>query len=99
MNTKIIPFLPRPHEVEPSKLRPIELVKYIDNDYGSLTDSKSENIIEETTTTGKSFDNISLISKSGRGDNGFDIIAAWCNEDELENVCIYLGHWNDGVVE
>jgi hypothetical protein len=41
------------------------------------------------------FDNVSLLKKTI---DGFDIILAWNDNDECSKT-VFLGHWNDGIVE
>lgn len=73
-------------EVPKKCLKPIEFCKYINEVTGQLESSDLNSPMD--------FDNLKLIN---RGD--YDVIAAWDNDNDLSAVCVYLGHWNDGVVE
>lgn len=45
------------------------------------------------------WDNLALFSvPKTKADGELDVILAWDNEDHSGNR-IYLGHWNDGIVE
>jgi hypothetical protein len=70
---------------EPKKeLKKIEFVKYITGD--RILDSCSLNPDE--------YDNIILIKKN-YSDSSLDLMYAYSNDDIN---CLYLGHFNDGVV-
>jgi hypothetical protein len=43
----------------------------------------------------RDYDNVWLISRG----TGFDTMAAWNDGDNSKNVRIFIGHWNDGIVE
>lgn len=81
-------------------MKPIELVKFIDNDFCSVRDNgRVQELIQSANESIFQISrNVKLIS---RGDV-FDVIAVW-NEDaehekNLGDVGVYLGHWNDGVL-
>lgn len=70
---------------EAKKLKPIELVKTLLKN-GEFEDPKSEP---------KNWGNLMLLEKEYTSSQ-MDLIWAY---DENPNIgCIYLGHWNDGVV-
>ena len=81
-------------------LKPIELVKFIDNDCcevkktGHVTDllQDFDDYIFQISRNAK------LISRG----EVFDVIAVWSDDADhdkaLDNVGVYLGHWNDGVL-
>lgn len=97
MATKIVPFSPfnSPVKEELKPLKPIELVKFI-SDTVSLDAEDDKYIYDAHCTLGIHWGNVSLISKGVK----FDVIAVWSNDARSnEDVAVYLGHWNDGVVE
>lgn len=49
----------------------------------------------DTKDSPKLFDKVRLISRGPY----WDLIAGWNNGSDLREVGVYLGHWNDGVVE
>lgn len=69
---------------ESKQLKPIELVKRLYTD----------GIIESTSLNAKDWDNVQLFDFAS--DEQFDTILAW--DDDQKSKCIFLGHWNDGVV-
>lgn len=71
---------------EPAKSR-IELCFYVG-------DASVVPRISDAITPASDFDNLVLIATGEE----YDTIAAWCNGDGLDLHCVYLGHWNDGVV-
>lgn len=86
----------------PKKLKPIQLITIIDNDYmnfsgrnasaDSVSDSPGDVSYESLE---KAFDNYRLISRGKR----YDIIAAWDNDSNTEEeVSVFAGYWNDGVL-
>lgn len=73
----------------PTNIVPIELVGLIDNDY-------QPNVCGTVITASDKacdYDNVKLIAIGKQ----YDIIACW-DGDDINNVCVYLGHWNDGVI-
>lgn len=66
------------------KKKPIEFVKVI-RGHGSILDAEY---------TPKAYDKVRLISR-----DSMDVIAAWDEGRDITRVSVYLGHWNDGVVE
>ena len=88
------------NETRSKVLKPIELVKFIDNDACEVKETG------RVTTLLQDFDDyIFQISRNAklisRGDV-FDVIAVWNeyadHDKDLSNVGVYLGHWNDGVL-
>ena len=71
----------------------IEFVRSLNNDMYNIMDSVCHTSSEFFPAN---FDNIRLISSGEK----FDVIAAWNNTEDLttKNVCVFLGHWNDGVL-
>ena len=82
--TKVSVFGQQPTETK--ELKKIEFAKFIDED-GNLMDF-------EYTQAPKNWDNVQLFRKREFG--LYDTILAW--DDNLKCACIFLGHWNDGVV-
>jgi hypothetical protein len=78
----------------PSKpnLKPIELVKFIneDGDLGYIEISSSTII--------KNWENVILMVDKKLSDSKYDIIYLYDDESPKDGI-MYLGHWNDGVIE
>ena len=74
------------------QIRPIELVKFINED-GDLecTDIESSTII-------KNWENVMLMVDKNLSESKYDIIYLYDDESPKDGI-IYLGHWNDGVIE
>ena len=72
-------------------VKPIKLVKYIqkNKDYVEIINACSVN----------NYDHVSLIHKSTgySEEDDYDIIMCWNHKSGCK--LLYLGHWNDGVVE
>lgn len=66
--------------------KPIELMKYL---------KQIGEIQKYVVLYPKDFDYISLVSRGASGE--YDIIMCWNNSNAIKS--IYLGHWNDGVIE
>lgn len=84
------------------KLKPIELIKFIDNDYCSVgANGRIRELITDVDDPSYLFRHTSNVKLISRGDE-FDIIAIWSDstaeDKDLDNVGVYLGHWNDGVL-
>ena len=79
---------------ESKKLKPIEFVRYYNIKMNEFRSNDHENRLNP-----KDYKNIELISK-GYDDQDLDLFFAY-NEDrnEWKNTNLYLGHFNDGVVE
>lgn len=76
-------------EAQPiEKKKPIEFVKWV-----NTTIDRCE--IDDSTALSKSFENIELISKGRDGE--YDIM--WAYDSNRAFGCLYLGHFNDGIVE
>ena len=82
--TKVSVFGQQPTETK--ELKKIEFVKYL-HDNGELMDV-------ECTQLPKNWQNVQLFC-TGEFDF-YDTILAW--DDNQKTKCIFLGHWNDGVV-
>jgi hypothetical protein len=80
--TKVIILGEQPEKKE---LKPIEFVKYLDDDLISYIPS----------TSPSDFENIELICKNYRGEN-IDLFFVY-NDDRRKGL-LYLGHFNDGIV-
>ena len=72
---------------EEKKGKPIEFIKFVDESSGETATSNH--------VKPKDWDNVSLLCKSG---DGFDMMFAW-DSDDPDTGCVYLGHWNDGIVD
>ena len=72
-------------EPESKKLKPIEFIYHINTETGNL----------ETPSRPSSWENIKLISKKTEG---LDIMIAWDDGDSSKH-CLFLGRFNDGIVE
>lgn len=88
------------NETRSKVLKPIELVKFIDNDFCTVRDNG--HVQEVLQDVHESIFQISRNAKLiSRGDV-FDIIAVWNEEAEHEknlgDVGVFLGYWNDGVL-
>jgi hypothetical protein len=68
--------------------KPIEFVKYI-GACGNMVDA---------TLSPKKFDNVTLIISKSDSNYIYDTMYAWYNE-RPHGGNIYLGYWNDGVIE
>ncbi len=68
----------------PPKGKPIEFIKYMTRD-GKLT---------KASYKPNDWINVQLLRK---GQQDYDLIIAWDEEDK--EVFVYLGNWNEGVVE
>jgi len=77
---------------EPQKKKPIEIVRYIDPSKLRHLDK----VAQITILNAASWDNLRLVIK-GKNDE-FDVIAAWDNFDSC-GISLYLGYWNDGIIE
>lgn len=66
----------------------IELTYYIDTNAGKVSTIRAECC---------NFDNVCLLGKE-RHSLDYELIMAWNDNYPLEKA-LYLGHWNDGVVE
>jgi hypothetical protein len=81
--------------------KPIQLVKFIDIDYCTVGQNNRVTDLLENASYNifKAFNNAKLISIG----DVFDVIAVWDDETEsnrdMSNVAVYLGHWNDGIIE
>lgn len=80
-----------PNPVKPN-LKPIELVKYI-----SISGELVDNAIDTLEVT-NDFDNIMLIVDSHTNGTSFDIIYLY-DDNYPQSGRMFLGHWNDGVIE
>lgn len=78
-------------EVVKRDLKPIEFVAYIDNDF---TQPLGEVVDEKDNCRPDSFEHLKLIAKGIY----YDVIAGWYEGADIDSVCVFLGHWNDGVV-
>ena len=74
-------------EVKEKKLKPIEFVKQVNIELS----------ISAPSAKPKQWEEIILIRK-GYTKDGLDLIFAYDKTDDFYR-CLYLGHWNDGVVE
>ena len=71
-------------------LKPIELVNRI-------FDDNNDPIIDKAVINPKNYGFVALLNKGG--DEFFDLIACWNKDNEADEKTLYLGNWNDGVVE
>ena len=69
---------------EQPKKKPIELVKALDADIQ----------IKDAATTPTDWNTLVLLEEDYG--SGYDLILAY---DKIQSTTVYLGHWNDGVVE
>jgi len=74
----------------PTHPKPIQFVKYMDN-------RQSGPYIDDTSVTPKFFKNIELIASGRTTAQEYDIMFAY--DDDRSCGCLFLGFWNDGVVE
>lgn len=76
--------------VEP-KQTPIEFIKYIDGN-GNIYSSEAKP---------NEWENVMLLIPKSTDDCMYDTMLAWDDTTDGEDSCstIYLGHWNDGVIE
>ena len=70
-------------------LKPIKLVKYINNRVDVVGFSTAVNLTE--------WDFVMLICK-GHNKDFYDVIMCW-DSDNMDDKSLYFGFWNDGVVE
>lgn len=72
------------------KLKPIKLVKILD----------SNEFTKPIESNPKNYKNVELICRNYFSDEGYDLI--FCYDVDRNNhfeTCLFLGYWNDGVVE
>jgi hypothetical protein len=74
---------------KPDAKKRIELVRFIDPD----TSRHFTNALILTSSDPADWNHLRLVNR-----NEFDIIAAW-DDDSPHIATLYLGHWNDGIVE
>lgn len=82
--TKVTTLTELLQEETKQEKKPIEFVKFL-NEFGK---------IDKATCFPKDYLTVSLIQS--KYTNEFDLILAWNN---ISYPTLYLGHWNDGVVE
>ena len=70
---------------ESKHLKPIEFLKSLDGEFKFYK-----------TSANPSHYNYVMLFESNYGGSGVDLILAW---DDIGNKIIFLGHWNDGVVQ
>lgn len=86
MKTKVT-ILGQAEAVKP-ELKKIEFVKYLDEEFD----------IEGVVTIKPSdWDNIELICSNYK-ERGFDLMLAYDGNRNSYTTCLYLGHFNDGIV-
>lgn len=80
--------------VKASKRRPIQFVKFLDN-------AQDKPQIEDATFTPNCYKNIELITLGRKGDGGLEYDLMFAYNDERHNPAstLFLGFWNDGVIE
>lgn len=83
--TKVIILGQEPKEEK--KLKPIEFVKFL---------SRKLSLEDQPTYGAKDWDNVELICK--RYTTKYDLMFVY-DDNDRENGILYLGHFNDGVVE
>ena len=88
--TTIVDVVLNGTEPKQTARNPIQFSKFVNEQRGNLEDNPG-------LRQPKSFKYLSLlvpVSTNG----AYDIIMAWDHNDRPEARCMYLGHWNDGVV-
>ena len=88
--TKVSVFGEQP--TEPKKLKKIEFVKWLKG-YGGVFKVQQEGCF----TGPKNWAEVCLLAKNYQGSE-YDLIFARSSIDSPFRTCLYLGHWNDGVV-
>jgi hypothetical protein len=86
-----------PVNIEPAAVNPepkkcIEFVRFID----TANHTQLDEVAISTKMWANAWDHVRLVIKGNR--NEFDTIAAW-DDNSRESPALYLGHWNDGVVD
>ncbi len=89
--TKCIVIGEKSPEVSKKKIEFISLIKLKSGGKGGLVVGKNP------YTKPEKWDNLELISKNYRG-FGIDLIFAYDKDIRSIGSCLYLGHWNDGIV-
>lgn len=88
MATRVSVFGQQPTETK--ELKKIEFVKW-------LKSYEDEDKVKESTSLPKVWEEICLLQKNYQ-DSKHDLIFARGKIDGHFRTCIYLGHWNDGIV-
>lgn len=94
MTTKIIdtPITEQSNKRKSSKR--IQFVRFINPFIGRVKFGGGE--LQDPALEPKSFENVRLVTRGELGKE-YDTIAAW-DDNQPNNVFLYLGFWNDGVV-
>jgi hypothetical protein len=77
---------------KPKEKKSIELVRYID----ANINRPFADVATDTSSVPTYWDNLRLVIKGDRDE--FDVIAVW-DDGSSTSPALYLGYWNDGIIE